>query len=84
MLQQYFPQYRRRNLSEPLDRILAKNKLHYLDLFSDFATDGESPYYFSGTDNHWNDNGQAKAAEIVAAALVREQLLAPPTVSQAR
>ena len=68
MLQQYSSQYYiSRNLTEPLDRILATNGLHYVDLFSDFVTDGKSPYYFSGLDNHWNDLGQEKAAEIVAA-----------------
>jgi len=83
VLGQYSTQHRRRSLTAPLDSVLSNNALPYVDLFADFATDEKSPYYFTGRDNHWNDLGQEKATEIVAAAFVRDKLLAPGTLSQA-
>jgi hypothetical protein len=58
--------YRRDRLTGLLAEILDRHDADYVNLFKTFVTDGPSPYYFLADDNHWNDRGQARAAQIVA------------------
>jgi hypothetical protein len=73
-----YPQYDRTRLSALVEQIAARNGILHLNLWDAFHGDGVC-YYFHGGDNHWNDAGQAKAAQLLSDLIVRRGLLAGPT-----
>ena len=74
--------YRRYALTAPIKTTLEENNLHYIDLSEYFMADDKSPYYLA--DGHWNDAGQALAAELVASYMLKHfpHMAAPTTMGQ--
>ncbi len=70
-----FPDYTPGGLVQILEEIAARRDLPVVDLFSPFSELGSELVYFQGFDDHWNDQGQDVAGEIVAEFLIRNELL---------
>jgi hypothetical protein len=69
-----YPQYRPRGRVEILEGIAQRRAIPVVDLFTPF--DGRArELYFAGFDDHWNDRGQAVAAQIVADYVLAQKLL---------
>lgn len=60
-----YPEYRRTELTGFLERTAADLGIDALDLFEPFQQRGGCRLYFGGNDNHWNDEGQRVAADVV-------------------
>jgi hypothetical protein len=73
-----YPQYDRARLSGVLEAMAMRNGIAYLNLFPAFRAQDANLYYFHGGDDHWNDAGQARAAQMLADLIARDQLLGPP------
>lgn len=69
------PQYDRNRLSGLVEDMALRNGISYLNLMPVFRTTDANRYYFHGGDNHWNDAGQAKAAQLLAELITRQGLL---------
>jgi len=69
------PEYRPTALSDTFRDIVARYQIPYVDLFSPFSARDANRLYFHGGNNHWNDDGQRLAAEIVGAYVISEKLL---------
>ena len=79
-----FPHYRRSNNTDILQRIAVDHAAQFINLFSRFRDAGAERLYFH-RDDHWNDDGQALAAQevqdyIVRHKLLQERLEAPPSL----
>jgi hypothetical protein len=61
-----FPDYRRDALTSALAAIAERNGWRYLDLYPAFRSAGADSLYYRG-DEHWNDAGQALAADLTSA-----------------
>lgn len=61
-----YPDYQPRGLVAILERIAARRDIPSVDLYSAFAAHGSESIYFRGFDDHWNDEGQDFAAQVVA------------------
>lgn len=70
------PHYDRRRLSRIPTELLREQGSHVLNLYEYFVRDRHNELYFRGGDNHWNDAGQALAAELTAEYLERHLMLA--------
>jgi hypothetical protein len=70
-----YPQYDRGRLSGLLESMAMRNGIPYLNLFPAFRAADANLYYFHGGDNHWNDAGQAKSAQLLAELIQQDQLL---------
>ena len=69
-----YPDYRRRALTNALQSIAEKRHISRVNLFEPFYERGAA-LYLRGADDHWNDEGQALAAKIVADYLAGSGLL---------
>jgi hypothetical protein len=72
-----YPDYRPRGLVDQLEGIAARHGIPFVDLYAAFQKKGSESLYFQGWDDHWNDAGQAYAAEVVTDRLAAEGLLEP-------
>ncbi len=70
-----YPQYDRGRLSGLLESMAMRNGIPYLNLLPAFRAADANHYYFHGGDNHWNDAGQAKSAQLLADLIQQGQLL---------
>lgn len=70
-----YPDYRPTALTDALEGILARRAIHGLDLWGAFTAGDANALYFHGGDNHWNDAGQALAAELAARSILARELL---------
>lgn len=75
-----YPLYRRENLTDNFVEMIGKlpgygDSISSVNLFPRFVREGENELYFAGNDNHWNDEGQATAARIVARHIVERGML---------
>ncbi len=61
-----YPRYDRRLLTRSLARTANRLEVPYVDLFERFSTGDCNALYFHHGNNHWNDRGQALAADLVA------------------
>jgi len=52
-----------------------RNGIHYLNLWQAFRRQTSACYYFHGGDNHWNDEGQSRAAQLLADAIKQRHWL---------
>jgi hypothetical protein len=69
-----FPQYDRTRLSALVEEIAARHGILYLNLWRAFRSDPVC-HYFRGGDGHWNDAGQAQAAQLLSALIIHDGLL---------
>jgi len=60
-----FPEYRKTNLTDAVERICRSNNIDYVNLFDVFYKNSPQNLFFAG-DDHWNDLGQDIAAREVA------------------
>jgi hypothetical protein len=72
-----YPQYDRTRLSALVEQMAVRNGILPLNLWGAFHGSGVC-YYFRGSDGHWNDAGQAKAAQLLTDLIVRRGLLNEP------
>jgi hypothetical protein len=72
-----YPEYRRSRATDELVSIAQRLGRAHVDLFAPFRARGADALYFQDVDDHWNDAGQAYAAEVVADAIVSGGLLHP-------
>jgi hypothetical protein len=61
-----YPNYRPSNLSGRLEDICRRNDLACINLFPTFQKNNSASLFFKGSNNHWNDEGQALAAKVTA------------------
>ena len=79
-----YPEYRRSRATDELVAIAQRLGRAHVDLFAPFRARGADALYFRDVDDHWNDAGQAYAAQIVADAIVAGGLLPPAAVGTHR
>lgn len=72
---QKYPDYDPRILTDGLEHLVSQLDLPYVNLFEPFLEGGVEKLYLKGGDDHWNDEGQKVAAEIVASYLIETNLL---------
>jgi hypothetical protein len=70
-----YPAYRRDNLTRPLVETMRALGVDCVDLFTEFRAIDATTLFFHGGDDHWNAAGQRRAAAVVAAQLIDENLL---------
>jgi len=61
-----YPDYDRRLLTRSLVQTASRLDVPYVDLFESFASDDCNTFFFHHGNNHWNERGQALAADRVA------------------
>lgn len=69
------PDYKRTTLTDVLESIAARQGVPAVNLFAAYRRRGANTLYLRGGDNHWNDLGQALAAQLMADRILRERLL---------
>ncbi len=79
-----YPEYRRSRATDELVSIAQRLGAAYVDLFAPFRARGADALYFRDVDDHWNDAGEAYAAQIVADAIVASTLLDPAAAGKNR
>jgi lysophospholipase L1-like esterase len=72
-----YPDYRRSTITDVLQRTAERHRMRFVNLFEPYRQRRAEVLYFSGGDQHWNDVGQAVAAELIADYVLTEQLLEP-------
>jgi hypothetical protein len=72
-----YPQYDRSRLSGLIEAMATRNDIAFLNLWQPFRAVDANRYYFHGGDDHWNDAGQAKAAQLLADLIEQRRLLKP-------
>lgn len=75
-LQNFSSKYNRRILTHTIDDICIAHSIHFIDLFDVFMENDPSDLYFRGSNNHWNDLGQALAAKETALFILEKRLIA--------
>ena len=76
-----YPQYHPHRMVGLLEDIAKRQELPCVDLFTPFTRRGSAELYFPGYDDHWNESGQALAAEVVSRFVIDRGLLAAPPVA---
>lgn len=66
---QRYPGYDAHALTDVVGSAARERKVRTVNLYEPFARRSPEKLYFRGGDNHWNDDGQLLAAEIVAPVL---------------
>ncbi len=61
-----YPHYDPTALTDAIASAASTHGLSCIDLFEPFLADAGADLYFRGSNNHWNDRGQAFAAKLVA------------------
>lgn len=79
-----YPQYDPARATAELDAIAQRIGRPYLDLYAPFRAHGADGLYFRDLDDHWNDAGQALAAELAAQSIVADGLLPAPAADARR
>jgi hypothetical protein len=69
-----YPAYRPDGLTSLLSEIARRNHLEYVDLFRPFDAACSRALYFK-RDGHWNSEGQALAADLVASHVVAQKMV---------
>lgn len=77
-----YPEYRRSNIVDALARSAEAAGLPYVNLFDSYRDTGADKLYFVD-DGHWNDEGQALAARLVAARVVETGWLSTQLATRA-
>ena len=72
-----FPAYRRDALTSALAEIAERRGLRYVNLYPPFREAGADSLYYRG-DEHWNDAGQALAADLTGALVISNGWLRKP------
>ena len=67
-----FPAYDRQTLTQSIERIAKQSDIHYFNLYRHFSGPNCNNLYYHFGNNHWTDEGQAKAAEL-ASDTIREK-----------
>lgn len=70
-----YPAYDRERLTRVLADVCVRGNLPCLNLYPELRARGAARYYFQNPDNHWNDAGQALAADLTARYLLAQSLL---------
>ena len=70
-----YPDYRPATLTDAFRQLAASHSIPHVDLFDPFSKRDANELYFRGGNNHWNDEGQRVAAEIVGAYVTSARLL---------
>ena len=60
-----YPDYSPSRLTDTLQDIMVSKGIDFINLYESFRNMDVSSLYFKGGDDHWNDKGQSKAADIV-------------------
>jgi len=71
------PAYRRSALADAMQEIATQEQIEHFNLFQPTWIREASQNYFHGGDEHWNDRGQALAAQLVGDHIVARGLLIP-------
>ena len=71
----YYSEYERSRLTRIVEDICMNLGLHYINFFDVFNANNPNDLYFQIDDDHWNDKGQALAAERVSEYLIQNNLL---------
>jgi hypothetical protein len=66
-----YPDYDPHRLTQSAEDAARGCQVPSINLFESFAKEHPERLYFRGGDNHWNDEGQRTAAEIVAPQVVK-------------
>ncbi len=70
-----FPGYQPTQLTDTAGAIFEGHDIPYVNLYAPFAAADAGALYLGGGDDHWNEAGQALAAEIVAERIVSDGML---------
>lgn len=70
-----YPDYDRRTLTSSMAQTARRLDVLHLDLYEPFSSRDCNALYFHHGNNHWNDRGQALAAELVAELIQSSGLL---------
>ena len=73
-----YPHYDRTRLSRLVEDMAVRNEIPYLNLWYAFRATDANRLYFHGGDNHWNDAGQAEAAQLAGEVIEHRHLLPKP------
>lgn len=63
---QEYPGYRKANLTDAVKDICVLNNINYINLFDVFSENNPETLFFTGKNDHWNDQGQDIAAKETA------------------
>jgi hypothetical protein len=69
-----YPQYDRARLSTLVEEMAARHGILHLNLWHTFQSD-PACHYFRGGDGHWDEAGQAQAAQLLSALITHNGLL---------
>lgn len=70
-----YPDYRRENLTKPLEDWALANNAHYVNLFNVYREQAAESLYFRGKNDHWNRKGQEIAADATMKYLAKNGML---------
>ena len=70
-----YPEYRRSELTDIVEKIAREYHLPYVNLFRPFRAHGASALYYVVDNDHWNVEGQQLAAGVVAEYIKQQHLL---------
>jgi len=71
-----YPNYLPSRLTDSVQAIAERQGIDYINLFQNFRdTDNPAELYLKGGDDHWNNAGQAYAADIIAGQVARHRYL---------
>jgi hypothetical protein len=71
-----YPDYLPSRLTDSIQAIAERQGIDYVNLFQNFRdVDNPAELYLKGGDDHWNNAGQAYAADIIAAQVARHRYL---------
>lgn len=73
-----YPAYRPEALTDLLEQIATRDHIPAVNLFGPFAARGARELYLKGVDDHWNEQGQDFAAELVSDFVIAQGLLHEP------
>lgn len=70
-----FPEYSPKNLTDAASKIFSNHAIPHVNLYTPFVAEEVNALFLKGGDDHWNEAGQALAAEIVADRIVGDGLM---------
>lgn len=70
-----FPAYDRQTLTQSIERIAKQSDIHYFNLYRHFSGANCNNLYYHFGNNHWTDEGQAKAARLVSDTIREKRFL---------
>jgi hypothetical protein len=72
---QKYPNYKRTNLTNAIEKICVSHNIKYINLFEVFKNSSPEQLFFRGVNNHWNDLGQDIAARETASLIYKLAML---------